>query len=687
MLLAELKRRNVFRAAAAYLALGWVVIEVAETTVPLLQLPSWLPTAALWVGIAAFPFVLAFSWVYELTPEGIKRESQVAAEQSITPETGRKLDLITIAMVTLAIAVVAGRYLLEQKEVILPPGGAGPQSIRQVASGDTPVVAVLPFQSSGSDDGGFLAAGLHDDLLTRLARLQAFRVISRTSVMGYANNAVNIRQIGEELGADYILEGGVQAIGKRVRINTQLIDATADEHLWAETYDRELDAENLFDIQANLARAIADKMHSALTPQDRAVMAEVSTRNMEAYNAYLRALKLWDEGSYTEANCRAVIQVLESAVERDPEFAQAWAQLSTARSRLIQLNGDRGLIPEVLAARDRAQSLRPGLPEADIATAIYLYRVEREYQAALDVLESLEARHSLDASTYMKKAWLLNRLGRFDEAYRNVQAAHRLDPRSLSVAEGLIQEAVETGRCEEARAHVAAGLALAPDSMNIRADAARYELHCTGDAERANALMQELDLRDAEIYVYLQAWWSALFAGDYAQLQHLHDILVSGPAHFGPVFAALNLAQAEMYRGNQEAAWVELTRAGEILTRLGADPGTSGKAQFLFANALYHALQGNAEETLRWRERYRQRTWQDSKGDLYQDVENRQQYAVLLAHAGQPEAAIEEMRAVLESEGGGTFLYTDRWASILGLKELPSYRELAAEFGPASGSD
>ena len=143
------------------------------------------------------------------------------------------------------------------------------------------VVAVLPFKASGSDDGGFLAAGLHDDLLTLLAKLGAYQVISRTSMMDYAGTTKNMRQIGEELRAGYILEGGVQARGGRVRINAQLIDAARDEHLWAETYDRELTAVDLFDIQAELARSIAEALHTTLSPEDEAVVYEVPTENLE----------------------------------------------------------------------------------------------------------------------------------------------------------------------------------------------------------------------------------------------------------------------------------------------------------------------------------------------------------------------------------------------------------------------
>jgi TolB-like protein len=291
----ELNRRNVFRVAIAYLVLAWLMAQVAELLLDAFGAPPWVLKSLFALMLVGFPIVVFFAWAFELTPEGVKLEREVDRERTITGHTGRKLDRAIIVLLLLAVAWFAwDRYR---------PGGLAnplaPQAeqrltddIRQFEDVDVlPVVAVLPFKATGSDDGGFLAAGLHDDLLTRLAKLEAFRVISRTSMMEYAGTTKNMRQIGQELGAGYILEGGVQAIGGRVRVNAQLIDASADQHIWADNYNREMSTENLFDVQAELAAAIAVAMQTSLSPSDLALVEEVLTENMAAYNAYLRGIR------------------------------------------------------------------------------------------------------------------------------------------------------------------------------------------------------------------------------------------------------------------------------------------------------------------------------------------------------------------------------------------------------------
>ena len=417
-LFAELKRRNVVRVALAYLVFGWLVLQVADVVFPALGLPDWSITLVVVLLGIGFVAAVIVSWVFELTPEGIKRESEVDRSQSVTPETGRRLDLITIVMVVVAVGLlVADRFVFERPAVAPAPTNAGTPPAET-----DPIIAVLPFKATGSDDGGFLATGLHDDLLTRLAKLDAYKVISRTSMKEYADTTKNMREIGEELGAGYILEGGVQSLGQRVRINAQLIAAAADEHIWADTYDRELTAEGLFDIQAELARAIADQLHLALSDSDQAVVEAVPTRNTEAYQAYLRGLELLDSESFTRTSLLDITEAFEEAVALDPEFALAWARLSIARSALAQVydSDSEANRAAALSALAEARELEPELIEVEIAWAQYLYRAMSEYEQALDALEALETRHSLGPDAIQLKAYLLRRLGRFTEANETI---------------------------------------------------------------------------------------------------------------------------------------------------------------------------------------------------------------------------------------------------------------------------
>ncbi|MDX1698558.1 MAG: hypothetical protein R3308_09745, partial [Thiohalobacterales bacterium] len=282
----ELKRRNVFRVALAYLVLAWLMLQVADVLVDALELPSVWSKGIIALLVIGFIPTIVFSWVYELTPEGVKRESEVDRSQSITPDTGRKLNIAVVVMLALAIVLFSAEHFLgdrgtEPAAIAAAPATSPGGSEAATTADAVPVVAVLPLQAlSTEEEGRFLASGLHDDLLTRLARLEAFRVISRTSVMEYANTTKNLKQIADELGASYIVEGGLQAIGGRVRINAQLIDAESDEHLWAETYEQALTPANLFEVQAEIASAIAEATRATLSPHDVEVLEEVPTENL-----------------------------------------------------------------------------------------------------------------------------------------------------------------------------------------------------------------------------------------------------------------------------------------------------------------------------------------------------------------------------------------------------------------------
>ena len=225
-----------FRVAAGYAVLAWLLMQIADVLMDTIGLPDIWGKAVLGLLLIGFLPALIFSWVYEMTPEGIKRENEISADSSITSHTAKKLNIVIIALMVIAIGVFAiDRFTGAPVSTPAPVANTAP------ALNAIPVVAVLPLQALSTDDEGiFLASGLHDDLLTRLARLQAYKVISRTSVMEYAGTTKNLRDIGAELGANVILEGGLQAIGGNVRINAQLIDAITDEHLWVQTYDREL---------------------------------------------------------------------------------------------------------------------------------------------------------------------------------------------------------------------------------------------------------------------------------------------------------------------------------------------------------------------------------------------------------------------------------------------------------------
>jgi TolB-like protein len=246
-LFTELKRRNVFRVGIAYILGAWLLAQVADLALDIIGAPDIvLRSLAVLLALGFLPAII-FAWAFEMTPEGVKRESEIDRSESITAQTGKKLNLVTIMMVIAAVSfVVVERYLPQR-------AAPGPQADSQPAAIPTPAqnaaeaplpaddrsIAVLPFANrSNQDDDLFFTDGIHDDLLTQLAKIHDLNVISRTSVMEYRDTRKNLKEIGAELNVGTILEGGIQKVGNRVRINAQLIEVATDQHLWAETFDR-----------------------------------------------------------------------------------------------------------------------------------------------------------------------------------------------------------------------------------------------------------------------------------------------------------------------------------------------------------------------------------------------------------------------------------------------------------------
>lgn len=291
-----------------------------------------------------------------------------------------------------------------------------------------PMVAVLPFTTSGmAGDSEFFANGMHDDLLTQLAQLQSIRVISRTSVLEYRDSKRNMREIGAELGADAILEGGIQRNGDQIRINVQLIDAHTDEHLWAGQYDRELLPANIFAIQSEIAGAITHELHANLTEQDAAQLRVIPTDNMAAYRAYHRAMKIRDIDS---SNSPEYVIALEEAVALDPGFVRAWVELAGALSLNNFGQQDPDSIQRVEQILEKIQALAPHSADYLIAQAFYTYYILRNYNLALQLINHAQTLRPSDERVWELKGWILRRLGDYEGKIESVRMARTLDPRN-----------------------------------------------------------------------------------------------------------------------------------------------------------------------------------------------------------------------------------------------------------------
>jgi TolB-like protein/lipoprotein NlpI len=442
----ELKRRNVFRVSIAYVVSAWLLAQVADLVIENIGSPDWVMKTLLLVLALGFPVVVFFSWAFEVTPEGVKRESEIDRSHSITHVTGRKLDRAT----TVVLAVALGYFIWESRfagepsdQGLQPPAPLATEqqaSVESLAGTDTPdtkqapavdekSIAVLPFaHRSPNPDDQYFTDGMHDDLLTLLAKQDVFKVISRTSVMEYRDTIKNLRQIGEELSVRHILEGGVQRAGARVRINVQLIDAQTDEHLWAEIYDREMTTDNLFDIQTEISEAIAQALHVTLSGQAITAQQDAPTKSLAAYELYLRGKQLGVQNS--EAEWQAASGMYLEALALDPEFAEAFVALAEAYITLYWSYGGHSHFRRLSReAIDRAIALNPELPEIQMAEGFYHYWGLLDYDAALVYLDRAIEMMPNNAEAHMWRGWTLRRAGRWNEALVSMQRSLKLDPR------------------------------------------------------------------------------------------------------------------------------------------------------------------------------------------------------------------------------------------------------------------
>ena len=598
-LFGELKRRNVFRVTAGYIVLSWLLLQIADLLMDMLELPDVWGKAILGLLLIGIVPVMIFAWVYEMTPEGLKRESEISPDASVTAETGHKLNITIVALLVVAIGVYSvDNFVLSSRS---QPAVTNVENTAENTPDETtlPVIAVLPLQAlSTEDEGQFLAAGLHDDLLTRLARLQAFRVISRTSVMEYADTRKNIREIGAELGAGYILEGGLQAIGGNVRINAQLIDASTDEHLWAETYNRALTTANLFDVQADIASAIANAMHAVLSPLEVAQINTVPTDNLDAYEAFLRGRANTD--TLTRPAIEAAVDAFAEAVELDPQYAEAWAQLSAALSRKYWETGAEdgiGADPSVrdaaLEALKRAQELAPGAVITLVAEAYYYYYGFRDYTTALEITGRAGAIAPNDLEVSSLRTYLSRRLGRMSDAADGMIAILKMDPKSATLIVRAALTLVDAHRCTEAKRYANILQDRFPDNVEGDLVAAVVSVHCDQDFAAARQYILQVPVTTFQHMGYATYYLS--LAGDH---EGAIEVLLEARETLGEqptVRLWIENRLAWLYRLTAQNFLADAALQ-DAIDRVAAidNPGATALAEFAFTAA----LRGDAEETL-----------------------------------------------------------------------------------------
>jgi TolB-like protein/Tfp pilus assembly protein PilF len=417
---AELKRRNVYKVAVAYIVGGWALSEGISQVFPVFDVPNAIIRLIVILIIAGLPVALVLAWMFEITPEGIKRTATAdAMPASAKPKKYVWLYVVVIGAVVSIGLFFLGRYSAQNAS------GAGASELPQKS------IAVLPFDNLSRDpDNAFFAEGVQDEILTRLAKIADLKVIARTSTQRFKSTPDDLPKIAKQLGVMNILEGTVQKAGNQVRVNVQLINALTDAHLWADTYDRKLT--DIFAVESEIAKTIAETLQARLTGSEKSSIGKAPTANPEAYELYLRGRFFWNKRNGDDL--RKAIDYFNQAIAKDPNYALAYVGL--ADSYLLFPNyaavSPVDSIPPARSAIKKALELDDSLAEAH-ASAGLLATVELKLQPSIDELKratDLKPNYAT-AHHWLALAWMT--VGNFDSGIAEARRAVELDPLSLII--------------------------------------------------------------------------------------------------------------------------------------------------------------------------------------------------------------------------------------------------------------
>ena len=467
----EVRRRKVYRVAAAYIIAAGGIIQLASAAFPAWELPNWTFRVLIVCLLMGFPVALMLAWAFDITADGIRVTPDGAASG-----THARRNMILLVAAGLILSASAGFFLL--------PRVAAHKIDRSIA--------VLPFQNlSDEKENAYFADGVQDDLLTNLSKIGDLKVISRTSVMPYRATQSNAREIGKTLGVGTILEGSVRRIGNRVRVNVQLINVENDQHLWAEDYDRELT--DVFAIQSDLAQKIAGELRAKLSPAEKAQIERKPTENSEAYLAFVEGHDLLTRPDRLRTDTEKAEQLFERATRLDPNFAGAFAALGWVEDWMYHtFDPTPARKAKARAAVEEALRLQPDLPEAHLALGFYHYYCERNYQPALE--EFAIARKSLpnSADVYLAIGAIQRRQGKWAESTANMEKAASLSPKDAFLLINLADNYRAADDFEHADRLFDRAIEAAPNSVSARTGKAMLAVDLKGD-------LSEIDKQLAQI--------------------------------------------------------------------------------------------------------------------------------------------------------------------------------------------
>ncbi len=442
----EVRRRKVYRVAAAYVIAAGFIIQISSAVFPAWDLPNWAFRLVVVFLLIGFPISLILAWAYDITPQGIRATP--------APQTHWRRNVIMLIAIGVIVSAVAGFFLFPRV------------SWRNLEKS----IAVLPFQSlSDEKENAYFADGIQDDILTNLSKIGDLKVISRMSVMSYRGDALrNAREIGKALGVATLLEGSVRRAGNRVRVSVQLINANNDEHIWAEDYDRDLT--DVFAIQTDLAQKIASALQAKLSPNEKARLDQRPTQNPDAYLLFVQAHDYFSQRDMFHDTSLKAEPLFEQAIKLDPNFAGAFAGLSMVESWLYHSSDPVPARREKARLNaDEALRLQPDLPEGHLALGFSYYYGDRDYERALAEFEIAKRGLPNDAQAYLAIGSIQRRQGKWAESTANLEKAATLDPKNTNLLINLCYSYMALRNFETADKTVDRAIAASPQSFQARA--------------------------------------------------------------------------------------------------------------------------------------------------------------------------------------------------------------------------
>ena len=536
--LRELRRRHVFRVAAGYAVVGWLLIQIATQVFPFFHIPDWSVRLLVLLVLAGFPVALVLAWAFDATPHGIVRTDSDG--QPVLRRGANGTLLVGVIGGLLAIAVglgywwwhrgapvqVASNVAAVPSSTPATPSAAGhadatttlalPQTMAGLIPVEPKSIAVLPFENMSADpDNRYFAEGMQDMILTKLADIGDLKVISRTSTEKYASRPGNLKAVARQLAVANILEGSVQKVGKQVLINVQLIDARSDDHLWAQAYTRTLD--NVFGVEGDVAQQIAQALHAKLSEREQQALSAKPTQNADAWDAYLRGLASNLGAGGNAADYQRTAGFYADAVKRDPDFALAWARLSEIDSRIYQMHFDRSLSLAAAAkqAADTALKLAPDNGEAWLARGLYLSRVESNYPEALAALGNARTRLPNSGEVLAAFSDIEARQGQWKQAIDNIDLTSIVDPRNARLLLQHVRLHAMRREWPDASAVLAHARAIAPDDVSLIACGASIA-QAQGQLDKAEALLAPLSTQPNDPSVFTTRVMQWLYQHRYA---------------------------------------------------------------------------------------------------------------------------------------------------------------------------